>query len=68
MKSYQQLRQEERFYIWQARREGKTQKHVAETLGRHPSGSLHMVMGTRYDVFFTKYINIIDSGNVSFKN
>ncbi|NKB81402.1 MAG: IS30 family transposase [Nitrospirales bacterium] len=37
MKSYQQLRQEERFYIWQARREGKTQKHVAETLGRHPS-------------------------------
>ncbi len=37
MKSYHQLRKEERFYIWQARREGKTQKHVAETLGRHPS-------------------------------
>ena len=37
MKSYQQLRKEERFYIWQALRAGNTQKHVAEALGRHPS-------------------------------
>jgi len=37
MKTYHQLRHEERFYIWQALRDGKTQKHIAETLGRHPS-------------------------------
>ncbi|GJL61944.1 MAG: hypothetical protein NPIRA04_05980 [Nitrospirales bacterium] len=34
---YSHLGKEERFYIWQARREGKTQKYVAEALGRHPS-------------------------------
>ena len=37
MKSYQQLRKEERFYIWQALREGNTQQHIAKALGRHPS-------------------------------
>ena len=37
MKPYQQLGKEERFYIWQARREGKNQKQVAQALGRHPS-------------------------------
>ena len=37
MKHYQHLGNAERFYIWQARREGKTQKHIAEALGRHPS-------------------------------
>ena len=37
MKLYRHLGNEERFYIWQARREGNTQQHIAETLGRHPS-------------------------------
>lgn len=37
MKPYQQLRKEERFYIWQARREGSTQQRIAKALGRHPS-------------------------------
>jgi transposase, IS30 family len=34
---YQQLQDEERFYIWQARREGKTQQHIANDLDRHSS-------------------------------
>ena len=37
MKQYQHLAKEERFYIWQALREGKTQQQVASALGRHPS-------------------------------
>ncbi len=37
MPQYQQLRDEERFYIWQARREGRTQQHIADALGRHAS-------------------------------
>ncbi|WP_447969195.1 helix-turn-helix domain-containing protein [Nitrospira sp. M1] len=37
MQSYYHVSKAERFYIWQARREGKTQKQVAEVLGRHPS-------------------------------
>ena len=37
MKHYQYLGTEERFYIWQARREGNTQTHIAQVLGRHPS-------------------------------
>ena len=37
MPSYQHVCDEERFYIWQARREGKTQQRIAEALGRHPS-------------------------------
>ena len=37
MKEYQHLCKAERFYIWQALRDGKTQKHVADALGRHPS-------------------------------
>ena len=37
MPSYQHVCDKERFYIWQARREGRTQKYIAEALGRHPS-------------------------------
>lgn len=37
MKYYQHLCKEERYYIWQAMREGKTQKQIAEALHRHPS-------------------------------
>lgn len=37
MKKYQQLQKEERFYIHQAVREGKTQQQIAERLNRHPS-------------------------------
>ncbi len=37
MPSYQHVCDKERFYIWQARREGHTQKHIAEALGRYPS-------------------------------
>ena len=37
MKHYQHVCNEERFYIWQALREGKTQRQIAEALGRHPS-------------------------------
>jgi IS30 family transposase len=37
MKHYQHLCNEERFYIWQALREGNTQKQIAEVLGLHPS-------------------------------
>ncbi len=37
MKHYHHLCNEERWYIWQARREGNTQKQIAEALGRHPS-------------------------------
>lgn len=37
MKHYQHVCNEERFYIWQVLREGKTQKQIAEALGRHPS-------------------------------
>ena len=37
MKRYQHLCNEERFYIHQAAREGKTQKEIAEILNRSPS-------------------------------
>ncbi len=37
MKHYQQLNKEERFYIWNALRTGRTQKQVALALKRHPS-------------------------------
>jgi len=37
MKHYRHVCHEERFYIWQALREGKTQKQIAEALSRHPS-------------------------------
>ena len=37
MKYYRHVGNEERFYIWQARREGNTQLHIAKVLGRHPS-------------------------------
>lgn len=37
MNSYQPLRNVERFYIWQARREGNPQTPIAKALGRHPS-------------------------------
>ena len=37
MKDYQHLGNEERFYIWHARREGNTRQQIAEALGRAPS-------------------------------
>jgi len=37
MKQYQHLSNEERFYIHQAVREGKSQKEIAEQLGRSPA-------------------------------
>ncbi|MBV1883697.1 MAG: IS30 family transposase [Pseudomonadales bacterium] len=37
MKPYQQLSQEERFYIWNALRNGSSQKAVAEALDLFPS-------------------------------
>ena len=37
MTQYQHLSDEERFYIWNASREGVKQKQIAETLNRHPS-------------------------------
>lgn len=37
MNPYHHLGNEERFYIWQAKREGNTQTHIAKALGRHPS-------------------------------
>ena len=33
MKHYQHVTDEERFYIWNASREGVSQKKIAETLG-----------------------------------
>ncbi len=37
MKQYHHLSSEERFYIYQAIRDGKTQQFIAESLNRHPS-------------------------------
>jgi len=48
MKTYQQLCKEERFYIWQALREGKNQKQVAEALGRHPSTLCREIKRNKY--------------------
>ena len=48
MKHYQQLRKEERFYIWQALGEGKTQKEVAIALNRHPSTICREIKRNRY--------------------
>ncbi len=48
MKPYHHLGKEERFYIWQALREGKTQKQVAEALGRHPSTICREIRRNKY--------------------
>lgn len=48
MKHYQQLRKEERFYIWQALREGKSQKEVAIALDRDPSTICREIKRNRY--------------------
>ena len=48
MKHYQHLCKEERFYIWQALREGKTQKQVADALGRHPTTICREIKRNRY--------------------
>ncbi len=48
MNSYQHLPKEERFYIWQARREGNTQTHIAKALGRHPSTICRELKRNRY--------------------
>ena len=37
MTQYQHITNEERFYIWNASREGVSQRQIAETLERHPS-------------------------------
>jgi IS30 family transposase len=48
MKHYQHLSKEERFYIWQALRDGKTQLHVATALGRHPSTICREIKRNKY--------------------
>ena len=37
MTQYQHITNEEKFYIWNASREGVSQRQIAETLERHPS-------------------------------
>ena len=49
MKPYQQLSQEERFYIWNALRNGSSQKAVAETLGRSPSTICREIKRNKYN-------------------
>lgn len=48
MKQYQHLVKEERFYIWQALREGKSQQEVAEALGRSPSTISREIKRNKY--------------------
>ncbi len=48
MRQYQHLTKEERFYIWQSLREGKTQKQVATALGRHPSTICREIKRNKY--------------------
>ena len=48
MRHYQHLVKEERFYIWQALREGKTQREIAEALGRHPSTISREIKRNKY--------------------
>jgi len=48
MKQYQHLRKEERFYIWQALRDGKSQKQVADALGRHPATICREIKRNKY--------------------
>ncbi len=48
MKQYQQLKKEERFYIWNALRTGSTQKEVAIALGRSPSTICREIKRNRY--------------------
>lgn len=48
MKHYQQLKKEERFYIWNALRTGRTQKEIASTLCRHPSTICREIKRNKY--------------------
>ena len=48
MKQYQHLIKEERDYIWQALRDGKSQKEVATALGRHPSTISREIKRNKY--------------------
>ena len=48
MKQYQHLHNEERFYIWQALRDGATQKQVADALGRHPATICREIKRNKY--------------------
>lgn len=48
MKHYHQLTKEERFYIWNALRNGSTQKQVAEMLCRHPSTICREIKRNKY--------------------
>ncbi len=48
MKQYQHLVKEERFYIWQASPEGKTQQQIAVALGRAPSTICREIKRNKY--------------------
>lgn len=48
MRHYQQLSSEERFYIWQALRDGATQVEVARALDRHPSTICREIKRNKY--------------------
>ena len=57
MPHYQHLSNEERFYIWNALREGVSQNKVAETLDRHPSTICREIKRNRYarSITYTHY-------------
>ena len=48
MRHYQQLNEDERFYIWNALRSGQTQLEVAKVLGRHPSTISREIKRNKY--------------------
>lgn len=48
MKHYQQLSKEERFYIWNALRNGASQVEVAKALDRHPSTICREIRRNKY--------------------
>ena len=48
MKQYQHLVKEERYYIWQALRDGKSQQEIATALGRHPSTISREIKRNKY--------------------
>lgn len=48
MKAYRDLVKEERFYIWQALRDGKSQEEIAIALDRHPSTISRVIKRNKY--------------------
>jgi len=48
VKQYQHLVKEERYYTWQALRDGKSQQDVATALGRHPSTISREIKRNKY--------------------